>query len=196
MSKSESRITPITREEWTDEVRDLFTVMDGPEAWEKGPSRTIIHHLGRHPTLSKRFLEFGRQLLVDSNLSDRVREVVTLYVAWTTYSDYEWASHLAFGLRVGLTDDDIEAVKQGPDSPHWTASERNLLRAVDQMRDSYDIDDELWSSLAEEFNEVQLVELVFTIGNYMQFSAVLNSLRIPLESWDHEVLAKYGSTKR
>ncbi len=193
MSRREPRIPPVERSEWTEEVRDLFTVMDGPEAREKGPSRNIMYVLARHPVLSKQFMSFGRHLLFDSILTDRVRELVTLYVAWTTRSEYEWLSHVAFGLHVGFTDADIEAVKKGPDSPHWSEPERDLLRAVDQMRDGYDLDDELWASLARQFDQREMMELVFTIGNYLLFAAVLNSFRIPLEP-GHEALAgKYGT---
>lgn len=192
MSKSEPRIPPIDRSEWTDEVRDLFTVMDGPEAWDKGPSRQVMYYLAQHPVLSKRFMEFGRHVLIDSILPHRERELVTLYIGWTTGSDYEWLSHVAFGLQVGLTDEDIEAVKQGPDSPHWSGLDRDLLRAVDQMRDHYDLDDELWASLSREYDQRQMFELMYTIGNYMVFSAVFNSLRIPVEPGMEELASKYG----
>jgi len=192
MPKPESRIPPVKRSEWTDDVRDLFTVMDGPEAWENGPSREIMHFLARHPVISNKFMTFGRHMLFESSLSDRDRELVTLYAGWTTKSDYEWISHVAFGLQVGITDADIEAVKLGPDSPHWSEYDRNLLLAVDQLRDNYDLDDELWAALSKEFDHREMIELVYTIGNYMLFAAVLNSLRIPLEPGMEELCKKYG----
>lgn len=193
MSKTEPRIPPLERSEWTEEVRDLFAVMDGPEAREKGPSREIMHYLAQHPVLSERFMAFGRHILFDSLLTDRVRELLTLYIAWTTKSAYEWVSHVTFGLHIGLTEEDIEAVKQGPDSPRWSESDRNLLRAVDQLRDGYDLDDELWAALSKDFDQREMIELVYTIGNYLLFAAVLNSLRIPLEPGTEEVVKKYGT---
>lgn len=192
MSKPEPRITPLRRSEWNDEVRDLFAVMDGPEGRENGPSRDIMHVLAQHPALSKPFMQLGRHVLFDSSLSDRDRELVTLYVGWTTKSDYEWLSHVVYGLQVGLTEADIEAVKQGPDSPHWSDFDRDLLRAVDQMRESFNLDDELWASLSKTFNQHQMMELVFVIGNYMLFATVLNTLRIPLEAGTEEIAKKYG----
>jgi 4-carboxymuconolactone decarboxylase len=193
MSEQEPRIPPLKRSEWTEEVRDLFAVMDGPEGREKGPSREIMHFLAQHPVLSERFMAFGRHILFESILSDRVRELVTLYIAWTTKSDYEWVSHVAFGLHIGLTEADIEAVKEGPDSPHWSDFDRNLLRAVDQLRDGYNLDDALWAALSKEFDRSEMMELVYTIGNYLLFSAVLNSFRIPLEPGTEDVVKKYGT---
>lgn len=194
MPKPEQRITPVERSEWTDEVRDLFAVMDGPEARENGPSRNIMYFLARHPGLSHKFMDLGHYLLRSSILPHRERELVTLYVAWTTKSDYEWASHVTFGLQVGLTEADIEAVKQGSESPYWSGLDRDLLRAVDQLRDTYNLDDELWESLSREYSQQQMMELVFTIGNYILFSSVLNSLRVPLEQGNDEVLKQYGAT--
>lgn len=192
MSKLKPRIPPIKPTEWTDEARDFFTVMDGPEAWEKGPSREVILYLAQHPVLSNRFMSFGRDVLRSSSLPHRERELVTLYIGWTTKSDYEWLSHVAFGLQVGLTDEDIEAVKHGPDSSHWSGLDRELLRAADQMRDQYDLDDELWDSLSHHYDQRQMIEWMYTIGNYMVFAAVFNSLRIPLEPGMNALAEKYG----
>lgn len=194
-SEFEPRIPQIGRSEWSEEVRDLFAVMDGPEAREKGPSREIMHYLAQHPVLTRCFMVFGHEILFNSLLPDRERELVTLYVAWLTRSDYEWLSHVAFGLHVGLTDEDIEAVKQGPDSPHWSGLDRDLLRAVDQILDSYAIDDDLWAALSSEFDHRQMIELLFTVGNYMLFSAVLNGLRIPMEPGTEGIAEKYGTPR-
>lgn len=196
MSTSEPRIPPVTRSEWTDEMRDLFTVMDGPEAWEKGPSRDIMYVLARHPVLSQLFMQFGRRVLMESSLPDRERELVTLGVAWITRSDYEWLSHVAYGLHVGLTEADIEAAKQGAESPHWSGRDRDLLRATVQLCKNYHVDDELWASLSKEFDPRQMMELVYTIGNYMLFSAVLNSFRIPPEAGMEKLAEKYGIPSR
>ena len=195
MSKRKPRIPAIERPQWTDEVRDLFAVMDGPEARGSGPSREIMFYLAQHPVLSTRFMEFGRHVLFESQLPDRERELITLHIAWRTRSDYEWISHVTFGLHVGLTDADIEAVKVGADSSHWSESDRELLRTVDQLLDNYDLDDELWTSLSKRFDQQEIIELLFTVANYMGFSAVLNALRIPLEPGTDEVAAKYGTPR-
>ncbi|MGB8364446.1 MAG: carboxymuconolactone decarboxylase family protein [Rhizomicrobium sp.] len=196
MSKSVPRIPPLKRSEWTDEARDVFAVMGGAEAWEQGPPYGIISIFAQHPSLTRPFLTYARHLLTKSILPDRVRELIVLYVGWTCKSEYEWASHLREGLRSGaINAADIDAIKQGPDSSHWSDSERALLRAVDQMRSSYSLDDEMWAALAEQFDHRQMMELVFAIGTYMMLSMVTNSLRIPLEGGaEGEELAKlYGT---
>ncbi|MFC7050163.1 carboxymuconolactone decarboxylase family protein [Emcibacter nanhaiensis] len=192
MSNQEPRIPAVTEADWTDEMRDLFEVMEGPEAREKGPSREIIKYLAQHPVLSTKFLAFGSHLLFHSSLPDRERELVTLYVAWKTKSDYEWISHVPFGLHVGVTAEEIHEVKKGPSSDMWSDKDRDLLVACDQYLENYCLDDELWASLSREWSTEQMVELLFTIGNYMLFSGVLNTLRIPLEAGTEDFVKNFG----
>lgn len=196
MSRSEPRIPPLKRSEWTDQARDVFAVLQGPDGWENGPRYDIISIFAQHPSLARPFLTFTRHFLMNSILPDRVRELVVLYVGWTCKSKYEWLSHIREGLRSGaITEHDIEAIKQGAGSPHWSDFERDLLRAIDQMRDSYDLDEELWAALAAKFDQRQMMELMFAIGTYMMLSALVNSLRIPLEAGaeGEDLAKKYGT---
>lgn len=175
------RIPVLKRGEWTDAARDVFAVLEGPEGWENGPRYDSISILAQHPALTRPFLTYNKHLMMNSTVPHRERELVTLYVAWTCKSDYEWLSHVRESRRIGFTDEEIEAVKQGPDAPLWSAFDRALLRTVDQMRDAYTIDDATWAALSERYDHKQMMDLVFTIGNYIMFAAVLNGLRIPPE---------------
>jgi alkylhydroperoxidase family enzyme len=194
MAHDERRIPLLPREQWTEKARDLFAVLEGPEAREKGPRYEIVLQLAQNPELTIPFLEYNKHILFGSSLEPRVRELVTLYVAWSCRSEYEWLSHVRDGLRIGLTDADIEAVKLGPASLHWNSFERDLMRLVDQMRDDYDISDELWLALAEHFDPRGIMDLIFTVGNYIMFSSILNGIRAKAEAGaEGEALAaKYG----
>lgn len=193
MSNSTRRIPLLPESEWTDKARDLFAVLEGPEARERGPRYEIILQLAQNPDLTIPFLEYNKQILFGS-LNPRVRELVTLYVAWSCKSGYEWLSHVREGLRVGLTDADIEACKLGPASPHWDDAERDLMHLVDQMRDSYDVSDDLWARLSSRFDTRGMMDLLFTAGNYIMFSAVLNGMRAKPEGGaeGEDLAQKYG----
>lgn len=188
------RIPLLPEADWTDKARDLFAVLEGPEARDRGPRFEIILQLAQNPDLSIPFLEYNKHILFGTVLDARVRELVTLYVAWSCRSDYEWLSHVREGLRVGLSDADIEACKFGPASAHWSEAERDLMLLVDEMRDTYDVSDGLWARLEKRFNGPELMTLLFTVGNYIMFSAVLNAMRAKPEGGaDGEGLAaKYG----
>ena len=194
MADDTRRIPLLPREQWTEKARDLFAVLEGPEARERGPKYDIVLQLAQNPELTIPFLEYNKHLMFFSSLDHRTRELVILRVAWTCRSEYEWLSHVRDGLKIGLTDEDIAATKLGAASPHWNDYERMLMRLIDEMRDNYDIPDDLWAALSEHFNPRQLMDLIFTVGNYVMFSAVLNGMRVKPEAGDagEALAAKYG----
>lgn len=194
MANDGRRIPLLPRADWTEKARDLFAVLEGPEAREAGPRYDIVLQLAQNPELTIPFLEYNKHLMFHSSLSHRVRELVTLAVAWTCKSEYEWLSHVRDGLKVGLTDDDIAAVKQGAASPHWDEFHRDLMLLVDEMRDQYDISDALWSRLSERFSPREMMDLMFTVGNYIMFSSILNGMRARPEAGEagEALAAKYG----
>jgi len=195
METKKSRIPLLPRSEWTEAARDIFEILEGPEARERGPRYDSILIFAQNPELSRPFLDYNRYILQSSTLPDRDRELVTLYVAWSCRSEYEWLSHVRESRRIGMTDEEIEQSKAGPASPFWTGHDRLLLVAVDQMRTNYMIDDATWAALAETYSVRQMMDLTFTIGNYIMFAAVANSLRIQPEPGEAGagLAAQYGS---
>ena len=78
----------------------------------------------------------------------------------------------------GMRWSEIEAVASAslPD-PNDAA----LLSAADELHDSQAISAETWSRLRAHYDEAQLIEIVFTVGQYTMLSMLTNSLRIELE---------------
>ena len=72
-------------------------------------------------------------------------------------------------------------------SRRWSGSfaprERLLLRLCDELHDSSTVSDELWTALAAEWSEQQLIELVVLAGYYHLISFATNALRVPLEPY-------------
>lgn len=194
-SNSEPRIPPVKRSEWTDEVRDVFAVLEGADGWEKGPRYEFISILAQHPALTRPFLSYNKHIMWNSSVPHRERELVTLYIAWTCKSNYEWLSHVRESRQTGFTDEEIEAVKLGAASPMWSGLDLLLLRTVDQMRDAYTVDDETWAALSGHFDTKQIMDLIFTIGNYIMLAAVLNAMRIQPELGEAgaALAEKYGT---
>jgi alkylhydroperoxidase family enzyme len=76
---------------------------------------------------------------------------------------------------------EVEAVAAGPDEPGWAPFDATLLRAVDQLHDDGVIDDPTWATLAERYDERQLIEVPMVVGHYHMVAFTLNSLGVPLE---------------
>jgi alkylhydroperoxidase family enzyme len=142
----------------------------------------IIRTLAHHPDLAIPYLNFGMRILRFSSLPPRLRVIATLRTAWLYHCGYEWKEHVSHAPRAGITEEEVEAAKVGSSDPLWTDLERTVLRAVEQLRDETTIDDETWAALSAEFDQRQLLDFLFTVGNYAMLAMVVNSARVELEA--------------
>jgi hypothetical protein len=85
------------------------------------------------------------------------------------------------GKRAGLSDEEIESTKVGADAPKWSESERLIVRATDELHHDSFIGDASWTGLARHYNTNQMIDLVFTVGQYTMVSMALNSFGVQLE---------------
>jgi len=181
MSQTGPRFPLVPPSEWTETVREVFALGEGPEARHRGSRFNVVLTLANHPDLAIPYLTFSSRLLRASTLSDRLREITTLRVAWLYRCEYEWAQHVRLGRRIGLTNEEIAAIRLGAEAPNWSPLERHALRAVDQLRNEVTIRDETWNGLAGHLSQNQLMEFLFTVGNYAGLAATLNAMRVQLE---------------
>jgi len=177
MRLNKPRVAPLTPEEWDGEAKDLLA----PIADQRGGKvLNIFATLARHPKLMKRWLVFGNHILSKSTLSPRERELLILRVGWLCEAEYEWSQHVVIGKAAGIDDDEIRRITQGPDAG-WSAGDALLLRAADELHADSFISDETWAELAKSYNTEQLMDLVFTVGQYKLVSMALNTLGVQLE---------------
>ena len=177
MRLSRPRVEPLPESEWGADVRDtLKNVLhvDGRPA-------NIFATLAHHPKLLKRWLVFGNHVLAKQTLSPRDRELVILRIGWLCRSEYEWAQHVVIGRRSGIDEEEILRVADGPDAPGWAARDALLLRAVDELHADSIIADPTWKALAEHRSTQQLLDLVFTVGQYNLVCMALNTLGVQLD---------------
>lgn len=175
MRLKKPRIEPLPESEWTDEVREQMPkTADG-----KVRPLNIFATLGRHPKLLKRWLVFGNHVLAKSSLPARERELVILRIGHLCKSEYEFHQHTRIGLASGLTRDEIAKLTR--DASEWTGKDASLVRAADELHADQMISDETWRELSQHWNQQQLMDLVFAIGQYTLVSMVLNTFGVQVE---------------
>ncbi|HLG16807.1 MAG TPA: carboxymuconolactone decarboxylase family protein [Blastocatellia bacterium] len=176
MHLTEPRLKPLPESERDDETRELL------ESLSRGrPLFNIFATLAHHPALLRKWLVFARHILSGSTLPARDREIAILRMGWLSRAEYEWGHHVAIGKDAGLSEDDIRRITEGPDAAGWDRFEAALVRAVDELNANAFISDPTWSALTERYNPQQLIDLVFTAGQYRLVSMALNTLGVQLE---------------
>lgn len=85
--------------------------------------------------------------------------------------------------RAELTPAEVASLTCGsPDDPCWSSGrEAILIRMVDALHDSCDVDDELWRSAQELFDEQQLLDLPLLCGWYHAICFAARTARVELE---------------
>jgi len=171
MPLTSARISPLPEAEWSDEVRELLP---------KGRSPlNIFTTLVRHPQLFKRWSVFGGHILSKSTLTPRDRELLILRTGYRCNSPYEFHQHTRIGLDCGVTMEEIKQLQQPVSG--WTAHDTLLLTAADELHDDFMLSDETWQKLRDTFDDKQIFDLIFTVGQYTLVSMFLNSIGVQIE---------------
>jgi 4-carboxymuconolactone decarboxylase len=176
MRLRDPRIPPLSQTEWDGETGELMATLE-----RDGRVFNIFTTLARHPGLLRRWLVFASHILTKSTLPARERELAILRMGWLCRAEYEWGHHVAMGQEAGLTTAEVQRVKQGPDAPGWSPLEAAVLRAVDELHADSFIGDTTWHALAQHYSVQQLIDLIFTAGQYKLVCMALNSIGIQLE---------------
>jgi alkylhydroperoxidase family enzyme len=159
---------PLPSAEWDDATRALI----GDNAIN------IFGTLAHHPKLMKRWMVFGSHVLAKNTVPARERELLILRTGWNCRAPYEWGQHVAIGRTTGITDDEVARIAAGPDAPGWDPFDAVLLRAADELHDDQSLSDATYDALAVRYDAQQLLDLVFTVGQYHLVSMALNTMRV------------------
>jgi len=133
----------------------------------------------RHPGLFRRQMEIGLELFRGA-IPMAERELAILRGAWLAGAPYEWSEHVAIAKGCGWTEADVERVVIGSTAPGWNDHHRAILRAVEELHADTMISDETWQTLAQSWDDRQMLELPALDGQYLLVAMVQNSIRLPL----------------
>ncbi len=172
---------PLARENWTDEAREVFAFWGEPGAYENGSANNMVMTLAHHPALAIAYYTFGRHLLIASTLSARTRELIVLRVAWQLRSAYEWHYHVGYALNIEFDLEEIAAIGMGSTAVCWRDSDAAVLSAVEELLAQSRLSDGCRAALSRHFDAKQIIDLVFTIGNYVMLSWAISALDIKFE---------------
>lgn len=141
----------------------------------------IFRVLLKHPELGRLVNGFLHQLLFKGKLDVRLRELMIMRIGWQTGSEYEWAQHWRVARDLGVSDEDVLAVRDWESYEKFGGNERAVLAATDEVLTTGAVGEETWKACASFLNEEELIELLFVIANWNMVSQFLRSVEIPLE---------------
>ena len=172
-----TRIEPVINP--SDEVNELYDKA-GLRAPDGSPLN-IFGTLAHHPALLRRWLVFATHVLAKNSLAPRDRELLILRTGWRCSSQYEFSQHALLALRCDMTDDEVQRTKLAVDDGGWDDHDAALLNAADELHDNAHVSDTTWGTLASRLSDQQMLDVIFTVGNYHTVSFALNSCGVQLD---------------
>jgi len=177
MRLSKPRIAPLPESELTEEQRNIVA----PMKQRYGIVFNVLKTLMRNMNLLNSWNGFAAHIMTNSTLDARLREMLILRVGWLTQSDYEWGQHVLMSAPAGLTHADHLRLKEGPNAAGWSELEKTLLQAADELVADAFIQDGTWNILTKHLSTQQIMDAVFTVGQYNMLAMALNSLGVQRE---------------
>lgn len=166
-----SRIQPLDPP-YAPDVQKLFDLAM-PEGMEP---IGLFRVMARSERLLPRFMRAG--VLDRGPVPIRDRELVIHRTTARCGAEYEWGVHVAgFWRPLGMGEDVLRAVVRGDvDDPAFDERQRALVRLCDELHETSSLSREAWDALAAHFDELQILELIYTVGMYHSVSFLVNAL--------------------
>src|SRR5262245_30358666 len=175
---TKARILPLPVSEWSEAHKQaLGSMAQGDRTIDV--FKTCLRNL----ELCRNWMPFTQYVLGTTNsVPRRDRELAILRTSWDSNADYDWAHHVPAAQRAGLSDEEILRISKGPSAPGWSAFDATLLKATDELHRNQRISEATWTALASRYNDQQMMDFIFTVGQYTMVSMFLNSAEVQLES--------------
>jgi len=109
------------------------------------------------------------------------RELLLIRIGVLTRSEYEYAAHMRVGLRVGLTESDIQDILAGPQAAQDPVKAA-LMRATDELFEDDFVTTATWDELAQTLSPGQMLDVLFAVGGYRSNSILISTAGVQLDA--------------
>jgi alkylhydroperoxidase family enzyme len=144
---------------------------------ERGPILNIQRAFLANPGIDLN----ARQIWRASGLTPRARELVILRSAFQRKSQYEWHQHVRIARGEGLTNADINGVRDWQNSKQFSADEQVLLAYVDALASDPRPSDQAFEALARERTPGEVLGVTYLITLYFQLARIMAALDLETE---------------
>ena len=126
------------------------------------------------------FLEYWVSCKQRMSLSVREQELVILRMGVLYASNYVWRHHVPVAREFGVSDAELNAVRTGRYAP-LADRERALLALTDELVESRMVSPEAWNAHRALLEDLELVELVHLVAQYVFFALLNNAMQVSVE---------------
>jgi 4-carboxymuconolactone decarboxylase len=131
-----------------------------------------------NPELTYRVAHLGSYIRFDSVLPDKVRELAIMATAREVDARFEWAGHHRIAKEAGVTDEQIEAIKNRTAPAGFSEDDALPVNVALELRRKNELSDANFQAAHAKFGDAGVIELIATVGYYSLMGCLLNGLQI------------------
>jgi len=174
------KIEPLEKEHAAEVVRPIYEGI----AKKAGRVTNMLKVMAHKPNVLGPFLDFYKQVWAPGALDAKIKELVYLRTSLMNGCTYCSRAHTASAKRRGVTDDQVQALKEpgGVNRDIFTEEERTALQFAEQLTawpaaiQPADLD-----TLAKFFNLEQIEELVLAIATANLTNRFNEGMKTPVD---------------
>lgn len=151
------------------------------EAYKKLPPLNIFRMLGHSGDMLDSFTKFGNAILMYSDLDPVLREIAIVRVGVLKKGKYEVHQHERISRQIGMSEDKIKAIHEGPEAAAFSDLEKMVMRLTDDIVANTRASDATFDPLLEKLGAKQMQELVLAIGFYTAVCYFLETFDVDIE---------------
>jgi alkylhydroperoxidase family enzyme len=121
--------------------------------------------------------------LYETSLDPQLRELAILVAARATGASYVYDRHWNYGLRTGLSREQLRSVESFEGSDLYSEEQRAAMRYAREATVAVEVSPGTWAAVAALLDAEQLVELTLTVAFYNLLARFVVPLEIETEEW-------------
>jgi 4-carboxymuconolactone decarboxylase len=174
---------PAAKAAETPGLKDVYEEIESTRGWVSN----ALSAFGHAPEGLRRFAALGEYVRFQTVLPARARELAIITMA--RGSAYAWTHHTEFARKAGVTESEINQIKEGwiPDTA--SADEQRALEYVHAFLLGKAVSDEQFKALVETLGPRAITDLTLLIGYFRTLGWALATFEVDLEP--RELLDKY-----
>ncbi|MBI3735801.1 carboxymuconolactone decarboxylase family protein [Candidatus Sumerlaeota bacterium] len=172
-----ARVRYIEREEAAPEALEVYNELESMGGKVLNPFKTVAHS----PRLLKHWWRMMYTLVYELKFDAKLRELALLRIFKLTGCDYCFAEHDRIARRVKVPEEQIYNINDYAAHPAFNEVERLVLRYADMITKENKVNDAIFEELRQHFDEQEIMEMTFCIGNWNGLARFIAPMGIDFE---------------
>jgi alkylhydroperoxidase family enzyme len=152
---------------------DAPTETSGADVLARFQGRSGSDSLGSNPQLRAFFECWLDTFLFNGTVDPRLRELTILRVMWRCNQSFEWANHYRMARNLGVSRDDIVAIRTSTPERDLDGDVAVVVRAAEDIVDRGYLVPDTYAAVREVFTDPGVLsEFLYLVAGYRMFASV------------------------